>query len=390
MRRASVQAIAQPPSLETARALAPCATPRTVWLSRPVAVTRSTVASSERTLSTITASSLDGIGAIYVGALPASMVCTSNDAALMYATRPLVGFATQMKWPVATGTSYELSSSVSGGSVPPVPAGPASKPLLPAAPGPKPVPAPPEMLPLPEGDAPPKSPLLPAHADSAASSAQVATGKRRFTPGRSSNRRATRLRTYAARDLCGLAVRDRCHAPRGARHSCRGKRLSGRSLRRDQNHRSARGARDETSRAFGQRRDGAREPPALVVRDLVERHRFTDDRLVPDRAPVVRQPQHALHERPARGGDVAQPIDRRVRQRLRSLLDEDVARRARVAAYGQTRLGRAPQLVVFLAGLHGQRRVHQALAVVAGCAHRFRYGHCALFDRPRGDRVGHL
>src|SRR5262245_7471701 len=102
----------------------------------------------------------------------------------MYATRPLVGFATQMKWPVATGTSYELSSSVSGGSVPPVPAVPEPPKPLPAVPEPKPVPAPPEFAPMPLVLLLPGAfaSLAPAHPDNTATNAQVATGKRRFTP----------------------------------------------------------------------------------------------------------------------------------------------------------------------------------------------------------------
>ena len=67
--------------------------------------TRSTVASSDSTLRTMTASSGPGIALRVVGALPASTVWTSSVAASTYATRPLCGFAVQMKRPVATGTS---------------------------------------------------------------------------------------------------------------------------------------------------------------------------------------------------------------------------------------------------------------------------------------------
>src|SRR5262245_43996449 len=83
-----------------------------------------------------------------------------------------------MKWPVATGTSYELSSSVSGGSgVPPVPPEP-PEPPLPVVPAPPPVklPAPlPKLPPLPVG-LPPEglSELAPAHAERRSSSETAA------------------------------------------------------------------------------------------------------------------------------------------------------------------------------------------------------------------------
>src|SRR4051812_245121 len=87
-----------------------------------------------------------------------------------------------MKWPVATGTSYELSSSVSGGSgappEPPAPVVPAvPPPFNPPAPEPKPVPA----FPVGGVDDPPGESLLaPAQAGSTSSSAQAT---KRFVTG---------------------------------------------------------------------------------------------------------------------------------------------------------------------------------------------------------------
>jgi hypothetical protein len=107
-----------------------------------------------------------------------------------------------------------------------------------------------------------------------------------------------------------------------------------------------RGARDDTSRAFGQQRDRAREPPALVVRDLVERHRFTAIASYQ----IARRSSDSRSTRCTSGPPAAAMLRNRsiaasasgcVRSSMRTL-----RARARVAAHGQTRLGRAPQLAV--------------------------------------------
>src|SRR6187402_393359 len=103
MKRALVQATAQRPLADTDHPLPEEGTGRVSAVS-PEAEARSSVASFERTLRTRATSSLvSGTGATWVGPLPASTSLISSVTASMYATRPLLGLATQTYLPVATG-----------------------------------------------------------------------------------------------------------------------------------------------------------------------------------------------------------------------------------------------------------------------------------------------
>ena len=136
------------------------------------------------------------------------------------------------------------------------------------------------------------------------------------------------------------------------------------------------------------------ERTSFLVGQLVERHAVAGDRLVPDRPPIVGQPQDALHERTSGGGDVAQPVDRGrpssgcARSSIRMLRAVRASRRTR-----QARLGRAPELVLLLAGAGrgGRRSSARSLAsararVASGAA----AAAGASSTRPRRHRLRHL
>src|SRR5579871_3673493 len=120
---ASVQATPQWPLDEMAQEFASAVDAYVCFVSVPWASTLSRVASCERTLRTTATSSVgwtaSATAARYVGPLPAGVVCTLNVAALMYATRPLVGLAVQTKFPVATGALNWFSAFISGGRAAP-------------------------------------------------------------------------------------------------------------------------------------------------------------------------------------------------------------------------------------------------------------------------------
>ena len=281
-----------------------------------------------------------------------------------------------MKWPVATGTSYELSSSVSGGSGGAARAGPT--PVVPAAPPSSRAGAGSRALAAP-------LPLVFAARGVAGAGAGA---RRQHEQQRASQQAIRHERTVRATDVplfrtcCGarvsraLAIARAAAVAREARHSCREKRRlhAGRSgaisttgpadVRAT--NRAAPGGSDAIAPRAGvaPRRTARRAAPAApAIASYQIARRSSDSR------------RTRCTKRSAGGGDVAQPFDRGLLERLRSLLDQDVARGAGVAANARDAprvcaRARAPPRWRWT----GRAGVHHALARLGARARRLGRG----------------
>ena len=199
-----------------------------------------------------------------------------------------------------------------------------------------------------------------------------------------------------ARERAHLRSARAAAVAREARHPCRGESgwaLHARTFGRDQHDRTGGGARDEARRARGQRCERARRadgvprrtarraaPPSPVIASYQIARRSSDRRRTrctngPPAAAMLRNRSSAASV-----------------QRLRSLLDQDVARGARVAAHRETGLGRAPELALLVAGRTGRAAcTARSLAAVArATASGIAAATAALLERPGGHGLGHL